>query len=79
MLLVLQVRPLVQSAVFFIPISGMIIGNSMTGIALGANCLCANMQDHREKIENSLMLGASPKLAAHEEANDALTAPFCQP
>lgn len=49
----------------------MIIGNSMTGIALGANRLCANMQDHREKIENSLMLGASPKLAAHEEVNDA--------
>lgn len=45
--------------------------NSMTGIALGANRLCANMQDHREKIENSLMLGASPKLAAHEEVNDA--------
>lgn len=70
MLLVLQVRPWFNPQ-YFIPISGMIIGNSMTGIALGANRLCANMQDHREKIENSLMLGASPKLAAHEEVNDA--------
>ncbi len=70
MLLVLQVRPWFNPQ-YFIPISGMIIGNSMTGIALGANRLCANMQDHREKIENSLMLGASPKLAAYEEVNDA--------
>lgn len=71
MLLVLQVRPWFNPQ-YFIPISGMIIGNSMTGIALGANRLCANMQDHREKIENSLMLGASPKLAAHEEVNDCI-------
>lgn len=70
MLLVLQVRPWFNPQ-YFIPISGMIIGNSMTGIALGANRLCANMQDHREKIENSLMLGASAKLAAHDEVNDA--------
>lgn len=42
---------------YLIPISGMIIGNAMTGIALGANRLCANMQDHRERIENALMLG----------------------
>lgn len=50
MLLVLQVRPWFNPQ-YFIPISGMIIGNSMTGIALGANRLCANMQDHREKLK----------------------------
>lgn len=38
MLLVLQVRPWFNPQ-YFIPISGMIIGNSMTGIALGANRL----------------------------------------
>ncbi|MEG1475291.1 MAG: iron export ABC transporter permease subunit FetB [Longicatena sp.] len=70
MLCVLQVEPWF-SPQYFIPISGMIIGNSMTGIALGANRLCANMRDHHERIENSLMLGASPKVASHEEVNDA--------
>ena len=70
MLLVLQVRPWFNPQ-YFIPISGMIIGNAMTGIALGANRLCANLQDHREKIEKSLMLGASPKTASHDEVNDA--------
>ena len=70
MLLVLQVRPWFNPQ-YFIPISGMIIGNAMTGIALGANRLCANMRDHREQIENSLMLGATPKMASHEDVNDA--------
>ena len=56
---------------YFIPISGMIVGNSMTGISLGANKLCSDMQDKRPAIENSLMLGATPALAAKEIVNDA--------
>ncbi|WP_312642561.1 ABC transporter permease, partial [Hydrogenoanaerobacterium sp.] len=36
---VLQVRPWFNPQ-YFIPISGMIVGNSMTGISLGANKLC---------------------------------------
>ena len=70
MLLVLQVEPWFNPQ-YFIPISGMIIGNSMTGIALGANRLCANMRDHRERIKNSLMLGATCKVATFDEVNDA--------
>lgn len=70
MLLVLQVSPWFHPQ-YIIPISGMIIGNSMTGIALGANRLCTNMLDHRERIENSLMLGALPSDAVHEDVNDA--------
>lgn len=69
-LLVLQVRPWFNPQ-YFIPISGMIIGNSMTGIALGANRLCTNMLNHRERIENSLMLGATCKDATFEDVNDA--------
>ena len=65
-LFVLQVDP------WFDPqFSGMIIGNAMTGIALGANRLCTNMQDHHEEIENSLMLGATSKDASYEYVNDA--------
>ena len=59
-LFVLQVDPWFDPQ-YVIPISGMIIGNAMTGIALGANRLCTNMQDHHEEIENSLMLGATSK------------------
>ncbi|MEF9962459.1 MAG: iron export ABC transporter permease subunit FetB [Erysipelotrichaceae bacterium] len=70
MIAVLKVTPFYNPQ-YVIPISGMIIGNAMTGIALGANRLSSNMQDHREAIENSLMLGASIKAACHRDVNDA--------
>lgn len=49
----------------------MIIWNSMTGIALGANKLFSSFEDKRIEIENSLMLGASPAAAAKEIVNSA--------
>ncbi len=67
---VLGVRPWFNPQ-YFIPISGMIVGNSMTGISLGANKLCADMQDKRSIVENSLMLGATPVRAVREIVNDA--------
>jgi putative ABC transport system permease protein len=69
-LVVVQVRPWFNPQ-YFIPISGMIVGNSMTGISLGANRLCTDMQDKRPIIENSLMLGATPARAVREIVNDA--------
>ena len=69
-LVVLHVRPWFDPQ-YFIPISGMIGGNSMTGISLGANRLCADMRDKRPEIENSLMLGATPRRAARAIVNDA--------
>lgn len=69
-LLVLQVRPWFNPQ-YFIPVSGMIIGNAMTGISLGANKLCGEMQEKREQIENSLMLGATPAVATRQIVNDA--------
>ena len=56
---------------YFIPVAGMIVGNSMTGVSLGVNRLCADMAGKRDIIENSLMLGAAPKDAVHPIANDA--------
>lgn len=70
---VLQVEPWFDPQ-YVIPISGMIVGNAMTGIALGANRLCSNMIDHHAEIENSLMLGASSKDAVYEYVNDAFDA-----
>lgn len=68
--IVLSVRPWFNPQ-YFIPISGMIIGNSMTGIALGANKLCNDMEDKRTEIENSLMLGATPVAATKQIVNNA--------
>ena len=56
---------------YFIPVSGMIVGNCMTGVALGANKLCSDMEEKRVMLENSLMLGATPAQAAREIINDA--------
>lgn len=56
---------------YFIPITGMIVGNSMTGITLGLNKLYSEMNDKRSIIENSLMLGATPKQATKKFVNNA--------
>lgn len=69
-IIVLHVRPWFNPQ-YFIPISGMIIGNSMTGIALGANKLCSDMEEKRVEIENSLMLGATPITATKKIVNNA--------
>lgn len=69
-MMVLNVRPWFNPQ-YFIPISGMIVGNSMTGIALGANKLCGDIEDKRIEIENSLMLGARPVTATKGIVNNA--------
>ena len=69
-ILILQVQPWFNPQ-YFIPITGMIVGNAMTGISLGANKLCWEMKAQQIKIENSLMLGAEPKDAVHQIVNDA--------
>lgn len=48
---------------YFIPIAGMMIGNAMTGIALGINSLVERMNTEKQMIEAALMLGATPKMA----------------
>ncbi len=55
----------------FIPIAGMLIGNSMTGISLGVNNLLEGMYTNKSKIDQALMLGASPKVAVNDIVNHA--------
>ena len=69
-IVVLQATPWFNPQ-YFIPIAGMIVGNSMTGISLGANKLCNDIEYKRVEIENSLMLGASPLVATREIVNNA--------
>src|SRR6056297_1924967 len=56
---------------YFIPISGMLIGNSMTGITLGVTRLVDGMRSKKHIVETALMLGATPKMAAKEIVDDA--------
>jgi putative ABC transport system permease protein len=56
---------------YFIPISGMLIGNSMTGISLGVNRLVNDMNTQKHLVESSLMLGATPKMASKNIVDNA--------
>lgn len=70
MFVVLQLDPWYDPQ-YFIPMGGMIIGKTMTGVSLGVNNLLTGMKNNREKIEAALMLGASPKSASKSIVNDA--------
>lgn len=59
---------------YFIPIAGMIVGNSMTGVALGVNRLVEGIHSQKGTIEAALMLGATPKTAVTHIVNQAFDA-----
>ena len=56
---------------YFIPIAGMLIGNSMTGISIGVTRLVDGFRSHSHLVESALMLGATPKMAAKEIVDNA--------
>ena len=59
---------------YFIPISGMLIGNAMTGVSLAAGRMIEGMHDQRPVIESALMLGATPRVASHTVVRRAFDA-----
>lgn len=61
---------------YFIPLAGMIIGNSMTGISLGTERMQGGIRSNRELIEGALMLGASPQQAVRSILDEAFDAAF---
>lgn len=63
-----------QEPRYVIPIAGMIVGNSMTGVALGASRLIQGMDDQRPSIEAALMLGATPRTSARKVVQQAFDA-----
>ncbi len=67
---VIQISPWYDPQ-YFIPIAGMLIGNSMTGISLGVNRLADGMKNQQPLVESALMLGATPKEAAKEVVDSA--------
>lgn len=72
-LVVLNLSPWFEPR-YFIPIGGMIVGNSMTGISLGVSNLAIGMKEQRAKVEGALMLGATPKAASRTIVNQAFDA-----
>jgi len=57
---------------YAIPLLGMILGNCMTGIALGLNTLTTSLMLRRASVEAQLMLGATRWQAAAPVTRDAL-------
>lgn len=70
--MVIVVRPTpVYNPQYLIPLGGMIIGNSMTGINLALNNLLKSVEDGRVNVEGALMLGASPRMAMNKIIQNA--------
>jgi len=59
---------------YFIPIAGMLIGNSMTGVSLGVKSLQEGMTVQKSWVEEALILGATPKRATREILNQTFDA-----
>jgi putative ABC transport system permease protein len=59
---------------YFIPIAGMIVGNSMTGISLGVKSLVEGMTVQRATVEEALILGATPQDASKSIINSTFDA-----
>ena len=70
LLIVVNLKPWFKPQ-YFIPLSGMLIGNSMTGISLGVEGLINGIKDNKKQIENALMLGARPIDASKQISNRA--------
>ena len=59
---------------YFIPLGGMIIGNSMNAIAIALERLLKELRTKRYEIEMKLCLGADYKEASHETLKNAMRA-----
>ncbi len=59
---------------YFIPIAGMIIGNSMNALALALDRLFAGLRSQRDLVEMYLCLGADPREASQAIVRDAIRA-----
>ena len=55
----------------FIPIAGMIIGNSMTGVSLAVKNLLEAMAARKHVVEEALILGATPREASARIINQS--------
>lgn len=59
---------------YFVPIAGMIVGNSMTGISLGIKSMLEGMIIQKNIVEEALILGATPPAAMGAIVNSSFDA-----
>jgi len=62
------------TAQYIIPISGMVIGNSMVLAILFLNRFTSEVETHQDETELILSLGGTPKQAIHTQLNTAIKA-----
>lgn len=70
---IIQVEPW-YSPQYVIPITGMILGNSMNGVALAIDRLSSEIREKREIIETRLSLGATSREAVTDIISSAVRA-----
>ncbi|VXD21139.1 ABC transporter permease [Planktothrix paucivesiculata] len=68
---IIQVKPWYDPQ-YFIPLLGMVLGNTLTGISLGLDRFMESLVNQRQKIETLLALGATRWEATHEEVKAAI-------
>ncbi len=71
MAVIVQVKPWYQP-VYFIPIGGMIIGNSMNSISIAMNHWFDGLKKERDRVELYLSLGATPVESSKQNFKDAI-------
>jgi putative ABC transport system permease protein len=71
MTIIIQVKPWYQP-IYFIPIGGMIIGNSMNAIAISINSWFDGLKKERDRIELYLACGGSPVESTRENFKSAI-------
>ena len=59
---------------YFIPLAGMVVGNSMTALGLALDRLFSDLKARRDEVEMMLCLGATPKEASTGIFKEALKA-----
>ncbi len=59
---------------YFIPIAGMFVGNTMTAVSLGTKSLVEGMTVEKSRVEEALVLGATPKAATATIINSTFDA-----
>jgi putative ABC transport system permease protein len=70
---VLQARPW-WNPVYFIPLSGMVVGNSMTAMAVALDRLFSSLRARRNEVEMMLSLGADYREASSDITREAVRA-----
>lgn len=59
---------------YFIPLAGMVVGNSMTALSLSLDRLLSDLKTKRDEVEMRLCLGATAEEASRKILRDALRA-----